>query len=127
MCPGDLLGCSSQFREPLVSTRVGSFPIPTSSFMQPHFDANKLKNTSFFFLKGRSRGVRWMGQKRAPCLFIDQLENPSHFETLVHERKNTVLFESKKYLLPFILNYSSLSFSKRRTAFRGFLCQPNRR
>ena len=67
----------SQFREPLVSTRVGLFQYQIPSFMQPHFDANKLK--THFFLKGRSRGGGGMGQKELPCLFTDQLENPSHF------------------------------------------------
>ena len=70
----------SQFREPLVSTRVGLFQYQIPSFMQPHFDANKLK--THFFLKGRSRGGGGMGQKRAPLFIYRSTRKPIPFQKL---------------------------------------------
>ena len=61
----------------LGSTKVGLFQYRLSSFLQLHSNVNKLK-THFFWRVGVGVEVGWV-KKELPCLFTDQLENPSNF------------------------------------------------
>ena len=85
--------------------------------MQLHSNVNKLKTHFFFWRVGVGVEVGWV-KKELPCLFTDQLENPSDFRNFSiwkKKKKNTVLFWVKEVLAsPLFWELQLTSFRKRR-------------